>query len=152
MGLTYEEAKACGIAHLWPSQASKIAIPEAAPPPSRFVGDRMNKLERAFWERLQAARSDGIFRDIYREPLKLRLAGNTFYTPDFLTYSPFNGMHLWETKGYMREDAAIKLKVAASMYPSFAWVLVQRDRGRWRCINVTDRGFAREEWCPDWLR
>lgn len=151
MGFTYEQCKQLGIAHLWPSKSSGPKLPEDMPPPSKFQPDGMNKLERAFWARLQSAKHDGIFREIYREPIKLRLAGNTFYTPDFLTYGGFNGFCLWETKGYMREDASIKLKVAAAKYPGFRWTLVQRDRGQWRCINVTTAGFSREEWTPDWL-
>ena len=75
--------------------------------------------------------------------MTLRLAGRTTYKPDFMTFSLFNnGMTFWETKGFMRDDAAVKLKVAASAFPYFRWVLVQRDRRKWRCIDVTDRGSA----------
>lgn len=58
----------------------------------------------------------------------------------------------YEIKGFMRDDAAVKLKVAAATFPCFRWILVQRDRRRWRCIEVTNKGFSRDEWCPEWLK
>jgi hypothetical protein len=116
------------------------------------MGDGMNKLERRFHERLQEAVRQRVFMAAFREPMTLRLAGRTTYKPDFMTFATFNNvMTFWETKGFMRDDAAVKLKVAAAAFPMFRWVLVQRDRRRWRCIDVTERGFSREEWCPDWL-
>lgn len=152
MGLTYEQAKSLGLEAYWPDKASKVALPAAAPPPSQYVSDGMNKLERGFWGRLQDAQRQGIFLEVRREPIKLRLAGKTFYTPDFMSIGfSITRVRLWEVKGFMRDDAAVKLKVAAAQYPFFAWTLVQKDRGRWRCIDVTNRGFASKEWCPDWL-
>jgi len=138
--LTLAEAKRLGVEHLWPK-----------PPPSRHEPDGMNKLERTFHARLQEAVRQRIFIAALREPLVLRLAGNTTYKPDFWTIALPSTMTFWEVKGFMRDDAAVKLKVAAAQAAWFRWVLVQRDRGRWRCIDVTERGFSREEWCPDWL-
>lgn len=156
MGFTRQQCEAWGIGHLYPTEVKPL--PVVAPPvKSAFEPDGMNKLERAFWGRLQDARKADAFQQVWREPIVLRLAGRTTYKPDFMTLYTYNAQHglnrftFWETKGFMRDDAAVKLKVAAAQFTCFRWVLVQRDRGKWRCIDVTQRGFAREEWCPDWL-
>lgn len=36
-----------------------------------------------------------------------------------------------EVKGFMRDDARVKFKVAAALYPWFEWVLVVRDGKGW---------------------
>src|SRR5262245_29212502 len=58
------------------------------------------------------------------EALKLRLAANTFYTPDFLVQGAGQGqLELHEVKGaWVREDARIKIKVAAQQYPYFLFL------------------------------
>lgn len=152
MRFSYDQAKSLGIERYWPDKATKIALPETAPPLSKAVDDGMNKLERAFWGHLQEALKRNEFVAAMREPMTLKLAGRTTYKPDFMTFAIFNNaMCFWEVKGFMRDDAAVKLKVAAASFPYFRWVLVQRDRRRWRCIEVTSKGFSRDEWCPEWL-
>ena len=85
----------------------------------------------SFWTRLLAARDKHTFQQVWREPFALRLAGGkTTYKPDFMTLDSLHRLYLWEVKGFMRDDAAVKLKLAASLYNCFAWVLVQKDRGR----------------------
>lgn len=150
MGLTYEQAKALGLAHLWPKkvEVESFAIP---PPASKAPRDGMNKLERAFWERASEAKAFGVFDEVWREPIKLRLAGNTSYLPDFMTAGQ-GELIFWETKGRMRDDAAVKLKVAAAQFQCFKWVLVQRQGVKWVCREVTNTGFSRAEFCPEWLR
>lgn len=119
--------------------------------------DGMNKLERAFWCKLQEAKKAGVFADVWREPFKLRVIGNRWYIPDFATRSTglafcSTGLTFWETKGFMREDAALKLVAAAEKYQCFRWILVRRDIHTWRCCLVTSRGISRDEFTPDWLR
>ena len=151
MGMTWAEAKRCGIEHLWPTESKPL--PVAPAPPSKAPDDGMNKLERAFWERLQEAEGQH-----YREGLAFRLAGRTRYTPDFVTMvihaADSRGLVVtcWEVKGFMRDDAAVKLKVAADMYTAFRMVLVTRERRAWQCRFVTHAGISREVWTPDWLR
>jgi hypothetical protein len=97
----------------------------------------------------------------YREPLKFRVAGRCWYTPDFLVVqSPHveDGIRCpalvcVEVKGFMREDACIKLKAAADLYPTFGWILVYRGRrgGSWRVHEVTHRGIGREAIVVPWI-
>ena len=64
------------------------------------------------------------------ERVKLKLADNTFYTPDYMVLHPGH-IAFHEVKGFMRDDAAVKLKVAAEMFPEFCFVLVQRAGKEW---------------------
>jgi hypothetical protein len=51
------------------------------------------------------------------EGVKLRLADNTFYTCDFAVMSADGTLEMHEVKGFWQDDARVKIKVAASMYP-----------------------------------
>jgi hypothetical protein len=145
MGFTYQQCKALGLEHLYPTESKPL--PEAPRPPSKVIDDGMNKLERAFWERAREAFRD----DVYREPFKLRLAGRTWYTIDFLIIDE-GSPDCYEVKGFMRDDAAVKLKVAAEMYPCFSYLLVTREKRIWQCRRVTRNGIGLQVWTPDWLR
>ena len=64
------------------------------------------------------------------EPLKLKLAPKTFYTPDFLVVHA-DRFALHEVKGHWEDDARVKIKCAAQAYPWFEFVAVKRERGGW---------------------
>lgn len=51
------------------------------------------------------------------EAAKLRLADNTFYSPDFLVLRADGALECHEVKGHWEDDARVKIKVAASIYP-----------------------------------
>jgi hypothetical protein len=153
MGLSLEQARSIGIGHLHPSinrGKSVERLYAAEEPASKAPAkDGMNKLERDFKARvLEPAYVRGDLRCYWREPIKLRLAGRTFYSPDFLAISGIAGEHgipprfiLIELKGYWHEDAKVKTKVAASLYPCFDWLVVYRDKGRgWLVHRVTSSG------------
>ena len=59
MGLNYEQAKALGLAHLYPRGGGK-SLPIVPPAKSRAEDDGMNKLERRFWGRALDARAAGV--------------------------------------------------------------------------------------------
>lgn len=61
---------------------------------------------------------------------KLRLADDTFYVPDFLVQLRSGELQVHEVKGHWEDDARVKIKVAASIYP-FLFVAVRRVDGRW---------------------
>lgn len=68
------------------------------------------------------------------EGIKLRLADNTFYTPDYAVMTANSVMELHEVKGVWLDDARVKIKVAAEMYP-FRFIGVKaklkKDGGGW---------------------
>lgn len=91
----------------------------------RQSGDTLNKTEAAFLDHLRANHPDAAF--IEPHALTLRLANGCRYTPDFIL-ADASGLTAYETKGHMRDDAAVKLKVAASRFPFITFILVWRDR------------------------
>jgi len=89
----------------------------------------MNKLEAAFAREL-SCRPAILWWGF--EPLKLRLAKKCFYTPDFGVLYKDRSFHLYEVKGFWREDARVKLKVAAQSFPMFSFHAVTRTKSGWR--------------------
>lgn len=77
----------------------------------------LNKTEAAYRQLLLDALSLGDIQWFRFEGLKLRLADNTFYTPDFAVMAADNVMECHEIKGFWRDDARAKIKIAADQYP-----------------------------------
>lgn len=77
----------------------------------------MNKTEQAYAEHLELLRRAGQVLWFKFEGLKLRLADNTFYTPDFAVMSADGVMEMHEVKGFWQDDARAKIKIAADLYP-----------------------------------
>lgn len=168
MGLTLGQAQALGLGHLHPASSrersaerellDRLAL--ASSPASVVQSDGLNKLERAFRDQvLEPAYVTHRIARYWREPIKLRLAGRTWYAPDWLVEIPA-GEHglasrlvFVETKGFMRDDASVKLKVAAAEYPCFGWLLVTRPKHRgWEARLVTSHGgIGREPICVPWM-
>jgi hypothetical protein len=93
----------------------------------RRIPGEMNKLEADYAAHLELRRAAGEILWYRYEALKLRLAQKTFLTPDFAVMLANGELEVHECKGYMQDDAAVKLKVAAEAYP-FRFILVRRPR------------------------
>ncbi len=89
--------------------------------------DRMNGLEARYAGRLEAMKRAGKLILWKFEEIKLRMADGTFYTPDFFIMLPDGSVGFHETKGFWRDDARAKIKIAAELYPMFFFVAVQWD-------------------------
>lgn len=100
-------------------------------PRPKHVAGEMNKLESAYALHLEWLKRAGEIEDYRFERLKFKLAGNTFYTPDFLVVKK-EFLEIHEVKGFMMEDANVKLKVAADSFPWFKFVLVTREKNIWQ--------------------
>ena len=92
---------------------------------SRYTSKNMNKLESRYAMRLEAMRAAGELACWTFEAVKLRLADKTFYTPDFIVMHLNGDIEFHETKGFWRDDARVKIKVAAELFPMFSFVAVQ---------------------------
>ena len=98
----------------------------------------MNKTEAAYDAHLWEQRHAGLILWHKFEAVKLRLADSTFYTCDFAVLPVDRAFEMHEVKGFWQDDAKVKIKVAASLYP-------------FRFIAVTARakkhggGWQREE-------
>jgi len=97
------------------------------------TGER-NKTEAAYENYLKALQAVGDVLWFKFEGFKLRLADNTFYTPDYAVMVRGGGMEMHEVKGYWLDDAKVKIKIAADMYP-FRFLAVKakakKDGGGW---------------------
>ena len=98
----------------------------------RLPKGQQNKTEAAYEDRvLKPALMSGEIAWYKFEGIKLRLADNTFYTPDFAVMRRNGEMEIHEIKGRWMDDARVKIKVAAAQYP-FQFVAITRVKGEWR--------------------
>jgi hypothetical protein len=119
-----------------PAAAKTEPVAQAKPGRVSKGSDGMNKLERAYSVELENQRLAGLISSWKFEAMKLRLANRTTYSPDFFVVLPDGRMEHHETKGFMRDDAHVKLKVAASQFPMFTFRLVKRKAGAWIITEV----------------
>ncbi|MEJ6328629.1 hypothetical protein Q2B95_08170 [Stenotrophomonas maltophilia] len=98
----------------------------------RHVAGEMNQTEAAYHQYLQQLQMAGEVLWFRFESVKLKLAKNTHLTIDFFVVSAAGELEAHEVKGFWEEDARVKVKVAAAMYP-FRFLAVQRaDGGGWK--------------------
>lgn len=83
----------------------------------RLKPGAMNKGEAAYAGQLEAMKHAGVVLWYRFEGVKLRLADNTFYTPDFAVLAADSVMECHEVKGFWQDDARAKIKIAADLYP-----------------------------------
>jgi len=83
-----------------------------------------SKAEKRYADLLEARRVSGQIKAWKAQPCGLRLAAKTFYHPDFLVVLNDGRCEFHEVKGWMRDDANVKLKVAAEMFPFWVFRLV----------------------------
>lgn len=95
---------------------------------ARLAPGTMNKTEAKYADHLEALRIAGKVLWFKFEAIKLRLASNTFYTPDFLVMAADESLELHEVKGHWEDDARVKIKVVAEQYP-FRVLAVTYKRG-----------------------
>ena len=77
----------------------------------------MNKTEAEYADYLEKQKYAGDILWYKFEGIKFRLADNTFYTPDFAIMLSTGEIEIHEIKGYFEDDAKVKIKVAADLYP-----------------------------------
>ena len=100
----------------------------------RLKQGQMNKTEEKYAAELELERQAGYVVWYKFEGVKLRLADNTFYTPDFIVLRHDGFIECREVKGYWLDDARAKIKIAADLYP-FKFMAVKprakKDGGGW---------------------
>jgi hypothetical protein len=96
----------------------------------------MNKLERAYAEHLEGERGHSVVWWAF-EAIRLRLADRTTYTPDFLVQRISGALQCHETKGgFIRDDAIVKLKVAAAQFPMQFFMVKRAKSGWWDLTEI----------------
>jgi len=100
----------------------------------RLKQGQMNKTEAAYGEHLEEMRRTGLIVWYKFEGMKFRLADNTFYTPDFAVMLDNGQIELHEIKGFWQDDARVKIKIAADLYP-FRFIAIKakskKEGGGW---------------------
>ena len=95
----------------------------------------MNKLEAAYDSHLALLELGGAIQGRRFEAVKLRLAAKaTWYTPDFMVFANDGLVEFHEVKGFWRDDARLKWKVAGETFPEFRFIaitLLRGKRGEW---------------------
>lgn len=104
----------------------------------RLKTGAMNGTEMQYANLLETKKQLGLILWYKFEGVKLRLADNTFYTPDFFVMDSNYQLQCHEVKGFWTDDARVKIKVAADMYP-FKFVAVMKNK------KNSGGGFAVEE-------
>ena len=97
----------------------------------RMKTGRMNRTESRFAEILRGRELAGEVLWWKFEALKFRLADNTFYTPDFIVLRKDGHIEAYEVKGFWTDDARVKVKVAADLYP-LEFIAVRKTRAGWQ--------------------
>lgn len=104
----------------------------------RLKTGEMNRTEAAYRDHLEAEKRAGRILEFWFEHIKLKIAGNACgYTPDFMVMRADGVIELHEVKGSLRifqEDAKVKAKVCADMYPfpvKVVWPRKKKDGGGW---------------------
>jgi len=104
------------------------AMPRAkgrvAPSPYRSA------LEQAYAERLELQRIAGEILWWLYEPWRFSLGGGAWYKVDFGVMLPGGELEAIEVKGFWREAARLRIKVAASKHP-LTFKAVTRKDGEW---------------------
>lgn len=91
----------------------------------------MNKLEAMYAEELNRRKAAGEIVAWWYEGITFKLAPDCRYTPDFLVQLDNGELELHETKGFWKDDARVKIKVAAAKFPLFVWCGITKKKGIW---------------------
>ncbi len=97
----------------------------------RLKTGQMNRTEAAYGARLGVLQHAGEVAWYKFEGVKLRLADNTFYSPDFAVMLADGTMEMHEVKGHWQDDARAKIKIAADLYP-FRFIAIKATKGGWQ--------------------
>lgn len=106
-----------------------------------FVPDMfasMNKTEKRRAIELEAERRTGAIAAWSYEKITLKLADDTRYTPDFFVVEADGMIRFEETKGFWRDDAKVKIKVAAAQFP-FRFVSLVATKAGWDITDYTHK-------------
>lgn len=97
----------------------------------RLKKGELNKTELAYQAHLDKLRMVGEVLWYRFEPFRFQLAEKTTYTADFLVQLASGHLEVHEVKGFWTDDARVKIKVAAAMFPVFQFVAVMKvDEGK----------------------
>ncbi len=104
----------------------------------RIAPGTMNKTEAAYARHLDDQKAAGEVLWWKFEAFKLRIAAGCFLDVDFAVMTADCALQMHDVKGSLRiitDDAKVKMKVAASLYP-FQFFYAVRVKGEWTLTEV----------------
>lgn len=107
----------------------------------RHQSGTMNRTEERYAAHLELLKRNKKIAEYWFEMFKVKLADKTWYLPDFLVQLPDGELEWHEVKGFMESDAAVKLKVASSLYWQFPVKVVKEIKGGWSTKDVLREGL-----------
>ncbi len=108
--------------------------PVAKRPHQSHTLGQMNKTEARWAAELEKYRELALVSHWHFEALKIRLAPNTYYTPDFVVVYPRH-IEFHEVKGgFIRDTSKVKFKCGAALLPWAKFVMVQWKNNQWTKI------------------
>jgi len=96
----------------------------------RMKAGKMNKTEALYAQELERQKMAGEILAWWFEAINLRIGENCFYKPDFLVMMKSGLLELRETKGWMTDDALVKIRAVSEKYP-FPIKVVKLVKGSW---------------------
>lgn len=95
----------------------------------------MNKTEQAFSEVLQLRLKAGEIHSWMYERQSFKIGTDCRYTPDFMVVMPDGELVAYEVKGFMRDDALVKLKSFKDQF-GYTTYLVRLVKKQWQITEV----------------
>ena len=124
-----------------PERRLAYAAPSAPPQPAKpkrqvqqHRAGQMNKTEAAFGAHLELLKKAGEIREYWFERWTWKLADGVRYTPDFVVLTD-TGLVAYEVKGFMRDDARIKCRTFAQLFP-LRLIVVRKEGPGWEYEEV----------------
>ena len=92
----------------------------------------MNKTEASLYEVLSLQKATGQLVWVEYERITFKLGPDCRYTPDFDVLTDAGTLMFYDAKGtFATEDAVVKIKAAAEMFPFFTFYLAVKGRDGW---------------------
>jgi hypothetical protein len=91
---------------------------------------KMNGMEAAYAGLLDLRKKCGEIVEYWFQAFTFKLADDCRYTPDFVVMLPDGVLEVYEVKGFWRDDAKVKIRVASAMFP-FSFRAVKYQKKQW---------------------
>lgn len=98
----------------------------------RGLRQKLNKTEAAYGQLLDA---DPEVKEWWAQSVTLLLAPDLRYTPDFFVVRSTGALEFHEVKGFERDDARDKFKMAAEIHWWATFIMVRREKGVFNVIR-----------------
>lgn len=95
-----------------------------------------NRTETAYGGYLELLKRQNVVSWYGFEVITFKLAHDTRYTPDFSVCLSNGEIEFHEVKGFFRDDAKVKIRVAAAMFP-FRFMVVRKLKRGWDVETVS---------------